>query len=262
MASALTITPPERYAALLSRAHDDPNVVAFWLGGSRGMGWATAHSDYDCAVVLADEAPADQRREIESLTGPGLDLMVMTQAEFERHAAWGSSEAWARYGYAHLTAIIDKTAGIQPLIDAKGRVPEGEVAGYIDASLDHLVNQLYRGLKCLRDGDPGASRLEAAEGVKPFLDAVFALHGGRLRPYYKYLAWELETHPLQGLPFDSTSLVARLSDVLEPDGALALQALLADTHAMFRDAGRARVFDGWGEAMDWMLVWRPGDGGH
>jgi hypothetical protein len=88
------------YAALLSRAQDDPNVVAFWLGGSRGMGRSTAHSDYDCAVILGDGASADLRREIEACRGAGLDLMVMTLAEFERYAAWGSAEAWARYGYA------------------------------------------------------------------------------------------------------------------------------------------------------------------
>ena len=36
--------------------------------------------------------------------------------------------------------------------------------------------------------------------MNPFFDAAFALHGGRLRPYYKYLRWELETWPLTQLP--------------------------------------------------------------
>ena len=132
---------------------------------------------------------------------PGLDPRKESwlSALFERHAAWGSAEAWDRYSYAHLKPIIDKTGRLQALIDAKGCVPEAQVRGFIGASLDYLINQLYRGLKCLRDGDPVASQLEAAEGVKPFLDAIFALHDGRLRPYYKYLAWELreETYPLE-----------------------------------------------------------------
>ena len=208
-------------------------------------------------MILDEAAPKQLRREIEALACPGLDLGVMTLSEFEAYAAWGSADAWARYGYAHLKADIDKTGRVQPLIDAKGCVPVEAAPRFIDASLDHLLNQLYRGLKCLRDGELVASRLEAAEGIKPFLDAVFALHGGRLRPYYKYLAWELTTHPLQRLPFDGSKLSHRLPEVLGADGALALQALVADTHTVFREAGHVSVFADWGEAVDWMLSWTP-----
>jgi hypothetical protein len=221
------------------------------------MDHATPHSDYDCMVILDDATPTRVRRDIEALACAGLDLGVMTLSEFEEYAAWGSADAWARYGYAHLKADIDKTGRVQPMIDAKGCVPVGAAPSFIDASLDHLLNQLYRGLKCLRDGDPAASRLEAAEGIKPFLDAIFALHGRRLRPYYKYLSWELANLPLERLPFDGHTLTRRVADVLGTDGALALQALVADTHPLIRQAGHISVFDGWGEAMDWMLGWTP-----
>ena len=221
------------------------------------MGRATQHSDYDCMVILDDAAPGELRRQIDAHRQPGLDLGVMAFGAFERHAAWGSAEAWDRYSYAHLKPIIDKTGRLQALIDAKGCVPEAEVRGFIGASLDYLINQLYRGLKCLRDGDPGASRLEAAQAVTPFLDAIFALHGGRLRPYYKYLAWELETYPLDRLALDGRALIAQLVAVQEPGGVVALRGLVAETHALFRAAGHGAVFDAWDEAMDWMLVWRP-----
>jgi hypothetical protein len=217
------------------------------------MDRATEHSDYDCVVILDDAAPDDVRRQIDSHRQPGLDLGVMTLSAFERHAAWGSAEAWDRYSYAHLKPIIDKTGQLQPLIDAKGRVPAAEIRGFIDASLDYLINQLYRGLKCLRDGDPDASRLEAAEGVKPFLDAIFALHGGRLRPYYKYLAWELATYPLEQFSLGGAGLIAQLVAVQEPGGVTALRGLVAETHSLFRAAGHGPVFDAWDEAMDWML---------
>jgi hypothetical protein len=241
----------------LKRAREDPAIVAFWLGGSRGMGRATEHSDYDCQVMLDDAAPEALRREIVAFAQPGLDLGVLTLSEFEGYAAWGSAEAWARYGHAHLRAIIDKTGRAQPLIDSKSCVPPEALARFIDASLDHLLNQLYRGLKCLRDGDPVASRLEAAQAVAPFLDAVFALHGGRLRPYYKYLVWELATFPLELLPFDGRTVPVRLERVLGPDAAFELQSLVSATHGMFREAGHGGAFDAWDEAMDWMLTWRP-----
>jgi hypothetical protein len=221
------------------------------------MGRPTEHSDYDCMVILDDAAPDDVRRQIAAYRQPGLDLGVLTLSAFERHAAWGSAEAWDRYSYARLKTSIDKTGRVQPLIDAKGRVPEAEVRSFVEASLDYLINQLYRGLKCLRDGDPAASRLEAAEGVKPFLDAVFALHDGRLRPYYKYLAWELGAYPLEKLAFKSEALIARLVSVQDPGGALALRALVSETHAIFRAAGYGAVFDAWDEALDWILTWRP-----
>jgi hypothetical protein len=143
------------------------------------------------------------------------------------------------------------------LIDAKARVPAGAISDFIHASLDHALNQAYRGLKCLRDGDPGASRLEAVEGINPCLDAVFALHGGRLRPYFKYLRWELDTFPLSALPFDGATLMQRLLAVMGPDGAIALSDLLATTEAAFRGAGHGRAFDGWAETLDWILTWRP-----
>jgi len=259
----VTETPAETYDALLRRAEADPAVLAFWLGGSRGMGRPTEFSDYDVGIIMAEDAYEPFCREL-GLEGPfqadwrpGVDLMVRTFPMFEAFATWGTDEAPYRYAFAHLKALIDKTGRAQPLIDAKACVPAGAVPDFIDASLDHALNQAYRGLKCLRDGDPAASRLEAAEGINPFLDAAFALHGGRLRPYFKYLRWELDAYPLDRLPFDSPALMDRLAAVLSPGGAVALSELLAAAQAPSRAAGHVHAFDGWGEKLDWILAWRP-----
>jgi hypothetical protein len=259
----VTVTPAETYAALHSRAEEDPAILAFWLGGSRGMGRPTAFSDYDIGVIVAEAAYEPFCRELgvqgpfQADWRPGLDLMVRTFPMFEAFAAWGSAEAPFRYTFAHLKALVDKTGRAQPLIDSKARVPREVVAGFVEDSLDYLINQLYRALKCLRDGDPQASRLEAAEAVKPYLDAVFALHGGRLRPYYKYLAWELETWPLERLPFVGQELLRRLTAILGEHAAIALRGLAAATLPAFRAAGYTAAIDGWGTAMDWMLTWQP-----
>ena len=50
-----------------------------------------------------------------------------------------------------------------------------------------------------RDGRPLEARLDAAESVPWLLDVVFAM-AGRVRPYNKYLPWELERHPVPGWP--------------------------------------------------------------
>jgi hypothetical protein len=251
------------FLALLDRAQTDPGILAFWLGGSRGMGRPTEHSDYDCCVVVAEDAYAALKAEL-GLDGastmgwrPGVDLIAVTFPMFEAMAAWDSDQRGHRYAYAHLKALVDKTGRAQALIDAKACVPADVVPGFIHASLDHALNQAYRALKCLRDGDPAASRFEAAEGVNPFLDAAFALHGGRLRPYYKYLAWELATHPLDRLPFGAAELLLRLTAVLEPEGGAALCRLLAGSEPAFRAAGHGAAFDGWGRTLAWILAGQP-----
>ena len=263
MAWPVSTTPAESYAALLQRAKDDPAVLAFWLGGSRGMGQPKQYSDYDCAFIVADDAYAAFCAEFglaepfQADWRPGIDLAIRTFPMLEAAAAWGSDEQSYRYGFAHLTAIIDKTGRAQPLIEAKARAPAGEVSAFIHASLDYALNQAYRGLKCLRDGDPEASRLEAAEAVAPFLDAAFALHERRLRPYYKYLRWELETFPLERLPFGASEMMERLAELLSDRPAPALSRLLADSHPAFRAAGHGAAFDGWGGKLAWILGGDP-----
>lgn len=251
------------YEALLKRAQEDSAVVAFWLGGSRGKGRPTRHSDYDIMILVTEDAYRPFCREL-GLEGPfqgdwrpGVDLSVGTLRGFEAAAAWESPERGYRYGHAHVKALIDKTGEAQALIDAKACVPADKVAGFIHDALDHAINQAYRALKCLRDGDPAASRLEAAEGVNPYFDAAFALHGGRLRPYYKYLRWELERWPLTQLPTGGARLMDQALEVLGESGGPALSALLAETRGAFRAAGHGAVYDGWGEKLDWILTGRP-----
>lgn len=227
------------------------------------MSRATQWSDYDCFFVVAEEAYEDFKAEL-GLAGrhdmdwrPGIDLIAMTLPMLEASAAWDSDDRAFRYMFSHLTALVDKTGRVQPLIDAKPWVPEKEAHAFIAGSIDHALNQLYRAAKCLRDGDADASRLEAAEGVAPFLDALFALHDRRLRPYYKYLRWELTQHPLVRSPLAPDELIGLLTAVVAPGGVFALQRLMAETMPMFRAGGHGATYDGWGEALGWMLTWRP-----
>ena len=58
-------------------------------------------------------------------------------------------------------------------------------------------------------------RFEAAEGIRPFLEALFCLHDRRLVPYYKYLAWELKTYALYKLNLTGDELLHCLTKILE-----------------------------------------------
>ena len=238
-----------RYFDLLDLAEASSDVLAFWLTGSRGKGRQTAASDYDCVLIVKDEV-FEAWRDRHAGHGRGLtDCSVMTLDRLRAHAAWGAPDAWDRYSYAHVRVLADRTGGLcQRIIDEKARVPPDEVTGFIDRSLDHYLNQTYRALKCLRDGLPSAARLEAAEGIAPLLDALFALDGGRLRPFYKYLAWELAEHPLAA----GQALALEAPALLDPDAAI-LSRLLRDAEPLFRTSGHGAVFDGWGGDLAWML---------
>ena len=239
----------ERFDALLRAAQHDPDILAFWLDGSRGKGRATAHSDYDCTLIVSDAAWAVRAERWPPY--PGLDLTVRTLGQFEAAAGWGQPDAWDRYNYAYLAPLVDKTGRIVALMAEKACVPEAEAPGFIRASLDHFINQTYRALKCRRDGDACAARLEAAEASGPLLDAFFALNGQRLKPYYKYLAWELATRPLDRCPWPAEALPARMADLAAAEPTMLRETFNA-AERLFRVEGYASVFDAWGDALAFM----------
>lgn len=235
---------------LLAAARKDDNILALWLDGSRGKGFATLHSDYDCTMLVRDEAFRDYRARFAGKRND-LDCRVMTLGQFRAHAGWNTPERYDRYNFVRLKAVIDKTGEAQRLIDEKGSVPADKIAAFIDASLDHVINQIYRARKCLRDGDASAARLEAAETIGPALDALFALNGGRLRPYYKYLAWELAQHPPAKLPWAAAEVPDRMRLLLDVASALTLRQMLIDLEEFFRSNGHDAVFDSWGDSLQW-----------
>ncbi|HEX8071458.1 MAG TPA: hypothetical protein VF546_15990 [Pyrinomonadaceae bacterium] len=237
------------YRELVRLAQTDANVLGFVLGGSRGKGFAAEHSDYDCVMIVADKARAVyavKMRELPSL----FDVGVYTLQEFAERAAWGGELAWDRYNWAHLRAQVDKTGGkIQALIDEKGKVPADEVRKFVQGELDHYINQVYRSIKCCRDGNTIGYRFEAADSVKPLLDVLFAVHDRRLRPYYKYLQWELTRFPLHKFSWTADQLLELLQTILADGSYRAQQHIFREVESVLRAEGYGEVFDSWGEEL-------------
>jgi hypothetical protein len=72
-----------------------------------------------------------------------------------------------------------------------------------------------------------------------------------VRPYAKYLAWELSLEPLTAPAIDGHALLERLT--MLPDARPTdLRGMVRFVEPSFRDAGYGEVFDAWGEAMAWM----------
>ena len=243
--------PAEVFQQILEAAGKDPNILAFWLDGSRGKGLISPHSDYDCTIIVKDEVFEEYRHIYEDVGSPEIELSVFTLNAFKECATWGTAQAWQRYNFAHLKTLVDKTGKVQKLIDEKGTIPPAEIPKFINQSLDHYINQVYRSIKCDRDGQPAGSRLDAAEGTNPLLDAVFAL-SGRLRPYFKYIEWEFENYPLLKLGMDPKDFLNVLLEILTSGKIKSQQNLFVKMETLFRAEGYGTVFDEWGEKLPWI----------
>jgi hypothetical protein len=87
--------------------------------------------------------------------------------------------------------------------------------------------------------------LEAAEAVTPFLNAVFALHD-RLRPYYKYLEWELNARPLTKFTLSTDKVIDYVLNILSSGAVAAQQNLLIHLEDLARADGYGGIFADWG----------------
>jgi hypothetical protein len=250
-------TPAEIFKELCSEAEEDPKIVGFFLGGSRGKGFQTKYSDYDTYIIVKDSFISQYKQKYPFRKYPGLDLIVFSYSQFKNYALWGSAEMWDRYSFVHVKTIIDKNGKIQQILDKLAKVPEEHLSNFIAGSLDAYINSVYRSLKCIRDVNIEAARLEAALSIPGFLNVIFAIHDGRLRPYYKYLKWEFETFPLTKFPLDAEQIINILMKISGSADYKTQQHLLRITEDVLRKEGFGYVFESWGDDLTWMKNFIP-----
>jgi transcriptional/translational regulatory protein YebC/TACO1 len=233
-----------QFRKLIEVAHRDPNIIGFFLTGSRGKGMVTKHSDYDAYMVVRDAATAAYRRRYKSFGKSGVDLVVLSLTDFKKYAAWNGPQAWDRYNFAHLKVALDKTGTIQKLVDEKGALQSNKAKNLVRQSLDEYINAVYRSIKCFRDGNRLAAHLEATRSISPLIQAVFALND-RIAPYPKYLTWELKHYPLKKIPLQSKRLLHFVSVILKTGDIKTQQNLFKMTKSVFVRHGYASVFNSW-----------------
>ncbi|HTF10201.1 MAG TPA: nucleotidyltransferase domain-containing protein [Asanoa sp.] len=211
------------YEELLARAEADPGVVGLILSGSQARGMAGPHSDHDVFVVVRER----DGRWVTSLT-PSLDTAVLTVEELA-----DVSDPWARYAYRGAVVLLDRLGGrIAELVTARATLTAAEVDAFVREHLDGYINFVYRAAKSRRDGQDDLARLDEIEAGPWLLWTLFALHG-RVRPYNKYLRWELERYPLPA-PWTASRLIADRPS-----------ALFTDLERVARARGFGDVVDGW-----------------
>ncbi|HJQ73636.1 MAG TPA: nucleotidyltransferase domain-containing protein [Gaiellaceae bacterium] len=217
---------------LLAQARADENVVGLVLFGSRARGaYVDEHSDWDVYVVVR-EARGDRpfRR------GGQVETIELTLEEL------ASPEDGNRYHLAWLEPQLDKTGEVAEALRAAVAVDPATA----DQPLDAYVNSYYRSLKNARVGLGLAALLDAQASIPWYLGFVFAVHG-RLRPYNKWLEWELREHPL---PVEID--LDRLERIARTGGLEDQQALFRETEALARAHGHGATIDGWEPDVAWL----------
>jgi hypothetical protein len=91
-----------------------------------------------------------------------------------------------------------------------------------------------------------AALLDAQESIPHYLDFVFTVHG-RVRPYNKWLEWELRKHPLP-LEID----LERLERIARTGALEDQQTLFRETEALARAHGHGARIDGWEPDVLWL----------
>jgi hypothetical protein len=232
------------FSDLVRAAEADDAVAGVVLSGSRARpGMATARSDHDVWVVTRD----GRGTAIGGRRTPALDVVVLPLADFRTHGLPGSGSECNRYTFVHARVAVDTDDGlIARLVARKATLTPEEGAGQAAGFLDAFTNMTYRSLKNHRDGLPREGRLDAAEAAPFLLGHVFAMER-RVRPFNKYLGWELARHPLADPGWHPDRLFPLLDALLSHGRPRTLRELFRQVETSARAAGHGAVLDAWGD---------------
>ena len=249
MGEAATWDPEARYEALLERAAADPAVVGVVMFGSRGAGaFVTDDSDVDAFVIV--DGPESLSYPYATNHGDPVEVWPITLEAFRDHALPGTPTAWNRPSFLRARIDLDRLEGeIGRIVERKRRLAPDEATALADSALDDYINSLYRSLRNLEGGRTLEGRLDGLESIGPLLTTAFAFEG-RVRPFNKWLPYELEAEPLR-LP-DLAGLLDHV-DRISSDPSLENQreAFGAIERAARATGNGARV-DSWEPDVAWL----------
>lgn len=197
----------EAYEAYLQKSKNDDRIIGIILAGGRGKGAFSENSDYDVMIVTTDEGFESVKKDYPKTEY--IDSLPHAISEFREYAKTGTRTQYDKYNFTHNTAILDKTGEIQKLVDEKGALESGKAQKIAQDALGGYLNSLHRSLKNLRDGNMLAGYLDAIETIPKIITFIFAIEE-RVRPFNKFLVWELESHPLAKLPIDPSDFIEKI----------------------------------------------------
>ena len=241
------------FDGLVGAARADERVLGLVLTGSRGRGhFARPDSDWDVRMVVSDGAVADATDSYCDPRGGPVEVVVHAISDFERVGLVGADDEWDRYSYVRARVVVDKTDGrLAQIVAAKSALAPKEARGLGARSLDAYINSYYRSAKNVASDLIIEGQLDAAESLSPFLTALFAIHE-RVRPFNKFLRWELDEQPLGDPGWAAAVLLPRLQTIAASGDIAEQQRLFRDTERLARDRGFGTVVDGWEPDVAWL----------
>lgn len=248
----------DEYERVVSDARGNPAVVGLILTGSRGRNaFVRPDSDWDVRLIVGDEVFAEVKDTLGTRHGSRVDVAVLSLQGFTETGEIGSETEWDRYSYVRAPVVIDKLGGrITELVAAKSVLPPDKAPGIAAEALDDYINSYYRSLKNARVGLDIAAHLDAAESIGPLLTALFALDG-RVRPFNRFLEWELESFPLSDEMWAAGALLPRIQEIVTTGSAEAQASLFRDVEPSARAHDLGGVIDAWEPDVAWLRSGQP-----
>jgi predicted nucleotidyltransferase len=212
------------YTAMIEDAKTDDNILGIILAGSRARGLQNKQSDCDIYIIFKDVVTQDRivqydKTYIEKYGGQlRLDISnkaLQTISEFAHYAELGTSYYYDRYNLVHSKIEFDKTNGkIANLLQKIETLTKDEQATIVHNNLGDYISLVYQSIKSNEADRKVAASLDTAESIQYLLASLFALHD-RVRPYNKYLEWELIKYPLAQLPWQPQEFLAMLTKIVK-----------------------------------------------
>jgi hypothetical protein len=243
---------PSIYEAVVEAAREDPEVVGLILTGSRGKGiYVRPDTDWDIRLIAHDESFDAAEARHGTPHGSPVEVAVMRLSRFVGACEIGSSSEWDRYSFVHVPVVVDKLDGrIAELVAAKAVLSPEEARQVVERDVGDYINTYYRVLKNARSGLETEAHLDAVESIGPLLSALFAL-SERVRPFNRYLRWELEEFPLPDPRLAADVLLPRLRGIVRSGDVAEQAALFRDVEGLVRARGYGAAVDDWDHDVPW-----------
>jgi predicted nucleotidyltransferase len=243
------------YTLMLDEAKADNNILGLILAGSRARDMHNSNSDCDIYIIFKDVITSQMIDSYYKLYnakyGRDLNLDISNKAlqkisEFAHYAELETTFYYDRYNLVHAKLEFDKTNGIvKKLLHKIGRLTEKEKTSIVHENLGYYITLVYRSVRSYEDGRRTAASLDAAESVQYLLTLLFAF-ADRVRPFNKYLEWELANHPLELLPWKPREFITILEMILKQTDMRMQQAIYMAIENLARRQGFGYAYDSWG----------------
>lgn len=194
----------------IDKAQNDERILGAMLSGGRAKGQSTENSDYDVIIIATDEGFESVKDDYPKTEY--IDSLPHAISAFREYALSGTRTQYDKYTFTYAKPIFDKTGELEALINEKGTLSSEDAFKAARSALGAYLNSLHRSIKNKRDGNELAGLLDAQESLPNLCKFVFAIEE-RVRPYNKFLKWELQEYSLMKLPITTDDFLQKIEAI-------------------------------------------------